>query len=497
MLNELQLGSSLIIISYFAISIVVVDAIFKNNKSIGFFYALFGLILTLIASGYNLYLANGVILPINSKDLLSAGMINFGGYTSFFDILFISGGILTLIASRKYLKIHYHEYTEYYSLIIFSITGMMLIGHANNLLVLFIGIELMSIPFYILSGYFRNKVSSVESALKYFLLGSFATGFLLYGIALIYGSTGSIDLSFISSQVAQGVQNRGLLLIGTGLIVIGLSFKSAIFPFHQWAPDVYHGAPTVVTAFMSTAGKAAALLALIIITKPIIPVFSVISDSGVVQSNTLQLIIAIMSGLTMLVGNISALVQKNVKRMLAYSSVAHAGYLLMGIVANNQLGWAGIAYYSTAYLFMQIGAFVIVAIIEKENDINLNISDYAGLSRSNPMLSALMALFMFSLAGIPPMAGFFGKYYLFTATITAGYTWLTIVAVISSIISMYFYIGLVIQMYFKDRDDSLEKVKAGAANISIIISAIAIMVFGFYPPLITNIADKCFTWFVM
>jgi NADH-quinone oxidoreductase subunit N len=496
MLNELQLGSSLIIISYFAISIVVVDAIFKKNKNVGFFYALFGLILSLIAAGYNLYTATGLIVPTNPEDLLSSGMITFGGYSSFFDILFLVAGILTMIASRKYLKLHYFEYIEFYSLIIFSITGMMLIGHANNLLVLFIGIELMSIPFYILSGYFRNQIRSVESALKYFLLGSFATGFLLYGIALIYGSTGSLDLSVISSVIA-GVQNNGLLLIGVGLVVIGLSFKIAIFPFHQWAPDVYQGAPTVVTAFMSTAGKAAALLALIIITKPLLPVFNVFGEDGVIDYNTIQVVIAIMSGLTMLVGNISALVQKNVKRMLAYSSVAHAGYLLMGIVANNQLGWAGIAFYSTAYLFMQIGSFIIVSVLEKENNENLNISDYAGLSKSNPMLAALMALFMFSLAGIPPMAGFFGKYYLFTATIKAGYTWLTIVAVISSIISMYFYIGLVIQMYFKDRTDTIEKVKAGAANISIIISAIAILVIGFYPPIITEIADKCFALFVM
>ncbi|MFC2130277.1 NADH-quinone oxidoreductase subunit N [Bacteroidota bacterium] len=493
MLSEIQLGSSLILISYFAISIVVVDALFQKNKNIGFVYALTGLIITAIASGLTLYDAPGIVLPTNTEDLLSKGMIIFGGYSAFFDILFCLGGILTILASKNYLVKEYKEYTEYYSLIIFAIAGMMLIGHANNLLVLFIGIELMSIPFYILAGFIRTNEKSVEASLKYFLLGAFSTGFLLYGIAMIYGATGSMDLTIISQQIINGIDSPVILAIGIGLIIIGLSFKVAAFPFHQWAPDVYHGSPTVVTAFMSTTGKAAALLAFIVIARALLPAALDSVEAGY-DTATLQNIIAVISAATMLIGNITALVQKNVKRMLAYSSVAHAGYLLMGIVANSQLGWSGIAFYSTAYLFMQIGAFIIVGIIEKNNT-NLNIEDYAGLSKTHPVMAALMALFMFSLAGIPPMAGFFGKYYLFAAAVKSGFTWLTIVAVIATIISMYYYISLVIQMYFKDQTEKVIETKTGLAAISLAVSGIAILLFGIFPSLLDNITNQCFKLF--
>jgi len=313
MLSEIQLGSSLILISYFAISIVVVDALFQKNKNIGFVYALTGLIITAIASGLTLYDAPGIVIPTNTEDLLSKGMIIFGGYSAFFDILFCLGGILTILASKNYLAKEYKEYTEYYSLIIFAIAGMMLIGHANNLLVLFIGIELMSIPFYILSGFIRTNEKSVEASLKYFLLGAFSTGFLLYGIAMIYGATGSMDLTIISQQIINGIDSPVILAIGIGLIIIGLSFKVAAFPFHQWAPDVYHGSPTVVTAFMSTTGKAAALLAFIVIARALLPAALDSVETGY-DTATLQNIIAVISAATMLIGNITALIQKNVKR---------------------------------------------------------------------------------------------------------------------------------------------------------------------------------------
>lgn len=491
MFSELQLGSSLILISFFAITIVVVDALFQKNKSIGFYYALFGLTLTMIASAINLYQAPSLVVPMNAENLISKGMIVFGGYSSFFDILFCLGAILTMLASRDFLKREYHEYTEFYSLLIFSVSGMMFIGHANNMLMLFVGIELMSIPFYILAGFIRTNIKSVEASLKYFLLGSFATGFLLYGIAMIYGATGSLEFAEISKSIAMGITSTTVLVIGIGLIIIGLSFKVAAFPFHQWAPDVYHGSPTIVTGFMSTAGKAAALLAFMIIARNLISE-KIISGNFSFDSHTLQNIIAGISAGTMLIGNISALVQKNVKRMLAYSSVAHAGYLLMGVVANTQLGWQGITFYSSAYLFMQIGAFIIVGLIERGQDGNLNIEDYAGLSKSHPMLAAMMAIFMLSLAGIPPMAGFFGKYYLFAAAIKSGFTWLTIVAVIATIISMYFYISLIIQMYFKERTEKELEVKTGLGLVSLLICTIGILLFGIFPSLLLDLTKQCF-----
>jgi len=492
MFSEIQLGSSLILISFFAITIVVVDALFQKNKNVGFFYALFGLVLTAVASAVNLAQAPALVVPMNTENLISKGMIVFGGYSAFFDIIFCLGAILTILASRDYLRREYQEYTEYYSLIIFSGMGMMLIGHANNLLMLFIGIELMSIPFYILAGFIRTNIKSVEASLKYFLLGAFATGFLLFGIAMIYGATGHMDFVGISASILIGqISSQIILVIGIGLIIVGLSFKVAAFPFHQWAPDVYHGSPTVVTAFMSTTGKAAALLAFIVVARHLLP-DSIISGKHVYDTHTLRNIIAGISAATMLVGNITALIQKNVKRMLAYSSVAHAGYLLMGVVANSQLGWQGITFYATAYLFMQIGAFVIVALIERGQEFNMNIEDYAGLSKSQPVLSAMMALFMLSLAGIPPMAGFFGKYYLFAAAIKSGYTWLTIVAVVATMISMYFYISLIIQMYFKDRAEPELEVNKGLAMVSLLICTIGILLFGLFPSLLLDISKQCF-----
>ncbi len=492
MVSEIQLGSSLIIIAYFAISIVLVDAFFKKNKNIGYYYALLGLVLTFVSSILNFNYSNGLFIPSNHEEFFTKGMIFFGGYTSLFDMLFSLAGILTLFSAKDYIRKNEFEYVEFYSLVIFSITGMMLIAHSNHFLVLFIGIELMSIPFYILSGYFRRKISAIEAALKYFLLGAFATGFLVYGISLIYGATGSLYISNLSTLIANNSQITLYLAIGYALVLIGLSFKSAIAPFHQWAPDVYSGAPTVVTGFMSTAGKAAALIGLIIVTKPLLPAFNVIDEFGNISTNNLQMILAVMSALTMIIGNITALIQKNVKRMLAYSSVAHAGYLMMGIVADNKLGWQGITFYAFAYLFMQIGAFVIVALIETKEDTQLNIDDYAGLSKTNPILAAMMSLFMFSLAGIPPMAGFFGKYYLFTSVIQADFTWLAIIAVIATIISMYFYIGLIIQMYFKENDNPIKKINLGNSSITLFISTLAILLFGILPSLLVDLINMSF-----
>lgn len=490
MLTEIQLGSSIIVISYFAITLPIIDALFQKNKNVGYFYALIGMILTCFASIYTLTFAPGIVKPANPQELITKGTILFGGYTAFFDALFSFAGILTMIAAKSYIKREYKNLTEFYSLVTFAVAGMMVIGHSNSLLVLFVGIELMSIPFYILAGFIRNKLRPVEAALKYFLLGAFATGFLVYGMAMIYGSTGSLNLTEITEVLTRGAFEPIYLTIGLALLIIGLSFKAAAFPFHQWAADVYDGSPTVVSAFMSAAGKAAALVSFIIIARAILPSTINLSDSF--DPRTIQSIIATISAATMIIGNITALAQKSVKRMLAYSSIAHAGYLLMGIVANSVIGWNGIAFYAAAYVFMQMGAFIIVSVFERDLDKNLNFEDYAGLSKSSPFLAGMMALFMFSLAGIPPMAGFFGKYYLFRAAIDAGFTWLTIVAVIASIVSMYYYIGLVIQMYFKEPEGETMKAPPSPANIALALTTVGTLLFGFFPSLLLDVIENCF-----
>jgi NADH-quinone oxidoreductase subunit N len=473
MVQDLLFTAPFTFLSVMAIIVMVLDALIVNSSRITFIFSA----ITLLISG---------ILGISTFGLHGIGfngMVTGGGFAAYFDILFSIGGLLTILTSRQYLQRENIEHDEFYSLVLFAVAGMMLIAHSNHLLILFIGIEVMSVSFYILSGYMRNNAKSVESSLKYFLLGAFATGFLVYGIALIYGSTGSMDYNQIALNINKNALNfPALLPIGIALIVIGLSFKAAAFPFHQWAPDVYQGAPTIVTAFMSTAGKAAAFAAFI-------PIVTVLMPAAPVK---LQMIFAVMSAATMLIGNISALAQSNIKRMLAFSSVAHAGYIMMGLVSGSQYGYGGIVFYLTAYMFMQIGSFIIVGILERNGEKYLELSDYAGLSKRHPVLAAFMAIFMLSLAGIPPFAGFFGKYFLFTAAIDAGFLWLTLVGVLSSIISVYFYIGLIVKMYFTEPEGQREDNEVGMSGLSLIITIAGVIVLGILPSGILSIASNLF-----
>ncbi len=494
MTMEIIYGMPLILIIALSVIVLLVDAFTGKNKAIAYYFTILSLIVVGISAAFTINVSPEQ-LKIDTP--ITGDSIVFGGYAAFFDIIFCVAGLLTLFASKNYMLKEYEEYKEYYSLIMFAVAGMMFIAHAKNLLMIFIGIELMSIVFYVLAGFIRTRAVAVEAALKYFLLGSFATGFLLYGIAMIYGATSTLVLPQILDSIIQGNADITYIRIGFGLILVGLAFKTAAFPFHQWAPDVYHGAPSTSTGFMSTAGKAAALIAFIIVAKAVIPTTIAIESisTGSLEitkfSETARLIIAVIAGFTMIIGNISAVVQKNVKRMLAYSSVAHAGYLLMGIVANNQDGWAGIMFYATAYTFMQLGAFIIVGIIE-DNNSRMDFDDYAGLYKSHPWYAALMAIFMFSLAGLPPFAGFPGKYMLFISVIESGYLWLTIVAVISTIISIYFYIGLVLTMYFKTSEHSLEIRDISSTKISLIISAIFIFILGILPNSLIDLAKSLF-----
>ncbi len=481
MLQDLLHTAPIPLLSILATVAIILDALKRNSAQLIFGFSILSLCMAMAAA------IGAMFLPYNVTAF--SGMVTGGGYGTYFDIIFCLGGLLTLLAARPFLQQSNTEHNEFYSITLFSVCGMMLIAHANNLLILFIGIEVMSVSFYILSGYLRTSHFSVEAALKYFLLGAFATGFLVYGMALIYGSAGSLDYNgiFMAIRGETGVRFPMLMLIGTGLLIIGLSFKSAIFPFHQWTPDVYQGAPTVVTAFMSTAGKAAAISAFV----PVLMVLTPEASNPV--ATKLGILLAVLSACTMLVGNISALVQKNIKRMLAYSSIAHAGYIMMGLAAGTARGFSGIIYYVSAYLFMQIGAFIVVSSLERGNEERYcNLNDYAGLGKKHPVLAALMAVFMFSLAGIPPFAGFFGKYYLFTAAIESGYTWLTIVGVISSAISAYFYIGLVVTMYFRESDAEERDAQPGLARISLFVAAVGTILLGVMPQYVAQIANLFF-----
>ncbi len=464
-MNMDLLGSLPLVVIWLALGAVgiAIQAFVRNNTRLVFGYYIFTLALTGILA----------MLHAGYKSTAFSGMVNVGGFANYFDVLFCAAGIMSMLAARPYLQREDNEIDEYYTLLVSAVAGMMLIAHSANLIALFVGIELMSISFYVMTGFLRSNIRSIEGALKYFLLGAFASGFLVYGMSLVYGATGSLYYNQIATAIASGDVNFPVLLaIGSVLMAVALGFKVAAFPFHQWAPDVYEGAPSVVTAFMSTAGKAAAFAAFV-------AVFSALMPAGAALTPQLQQIIAVMSAATMLIGNITALAQTNVKRMLAYSSVAHAGYLLMGIVANSQDGHNAIYFYVTSYVFMQLGAFVVVGLLERGNEEHLQINDYAGLAKREPVLAFIMSVFMFSLAGIPPMAGFFGKYLLFVSVVET-HLWLTLVAVLSSLVSAYFYLGLIVKMYFSEPEGNHQPVRSGIAGITLAITTAASIVLGLF-----------------
>lgn len=411
------------------------------------------------------------IININNNYTLFGGMLEVGGRPAFFNFIFNFGAAIVVISSISYLKKYGAYFGEYYILIQSAVLGMMVMSGSKNILVVFLGLEIMSICFYVLAGINRKKNTAVEASLKYFLLGAFATGFIVYGIALIYGSAQTISIDVIITNF-DVLSTRVLFIVGLLLFIIGFSFKIAAFPFHMWVPDVYEGSPTTVTGLMSTAGKTAAFSVLIII---LTSVFSGKSPGRFTEY------FAVISLLSMLYGSIVAISQNNVKRMLAYSSIAHAGYIIIGLAAGNGSGEAGMMFYLAAYAFMNLGAFGIIAMVEGNNDSRLNLDAYTGLNVKNPVLAGFMALFMFALAGIPPLAGFFGKYYVFVAAIDAGLTWLAIAGVLSSVISVYFYIRIVVLMYFKDPVDN-EKINVDYTGLfGICLSAFLVLLFGIIP----------------
>lgn len=467
--RELFSVAPVVLAGVLATVLMLVDALVRHSTRCVFWMSLFGLAVSAVAG----------LATLSVSGTAFSGMLIAGGTAALFDIVLATTGILTLLAARPYLQREDQEYDEFYTLLLFALAGAMILVHAAHLVTFFLGIELMSVAFYVLAGYFRRQIRSVEAALKYFLLGAFATGFLLYGIAMVYGSSGTLSYAAIHEQLQRGSALPTLLLIGIGLLLVGVGFKIAIVPFHQWVPDVYQGAPTVVTAFMSTVGKAAVVIALV-------PLFRALQPA---VEPKLQLAVAVLAAATILFGNIVAVVQSNIKRMLAYSSIAHAGYLLMGLVAQTDRGWAGMLFYAAAYLFMQLGAFIVVAMVEAHNEQRLEIGDYAGLSRRHPVLAALMAIFLFSLTGLPPFAGFFGKYYLFTAAIEAGYTWLAVVAVVGTMVSAYFYLGVLVAMYFREPHESLVPVLGGTAALTVWVSSLAVLALGLFPSTLLELLE--------
>src|SRR6188472_4095232 len=406
------------------------------------------------------------------------------GYARFWKLLLYGATGLTILISLPYLKIEGLHLGEYYAFILLALSGMMVMVSGADLLTIYLGTELMSLSLYVLAGLKRSSPRSLEASAKYFVLGAFSSGLLLYGISLLYGLSGGTRLSTIAGALGARGFDDPMLLIATILLTVGFGFKLAVVPFHMWTPDVYEGAPTSVTAFMAVASKAASFGAFL-------RVF--IEGLGGLKANW-SAIFLLLCLATLVLGNVVALVQTNIKRMLAYSSIAHAGYALIGVVAagrlENSSGIASVLLYLALYTFMTFGAFAIVAMLRKDGIEGEEIEDFTGLSKRHPVAALLMLLFMVSLAGIPPTAGFIGKFYVFMSAVEAGLSWLAALGLIFSAVSAYYYMRVVMLMYMRDPEATAAEtphlVPSPALSIVLACAVAGVIIFGLFPnPVVT------------
>lgn len=411
-------------------------------------------------------------IPISAGTAFN-GMFISDGYGMFFKYIFMLNISLTALMSIDYSAVDERHSGEYYSLVLLASIGMMLMASAGDLIVLYLGLELMSLSTYVLTGFLRHNLKSNEASLKYFLLGTFATAILLYGIAMIYGLTGTTNLKAVADYIAKnGLAANPVILLAVISVTAAFSFKIAAAPFHMWAPDAYEGAPTPITAFMSIGPKAAAFAAFGRV------LFDALGSARM-DWGTILIAIAIV---TIVVGNMLALAQTNIKRMLAYSSIAHAGYMLLGIIPGTKEGMDAMMTYMLIYAFMNMGAFAVVIALGKEE-----IKSYEGIARRHPFISAAMLVFMFSLAGIPPTAGFIGKLSLFMAVIKAGYAWLAVIAVIFSAVSAYYYLRVVVNMYMKETEEEAAIASSPSLGIAILITVLMVFIIGIMPSPFLNL----------
>ena len=431
----------------------------------------------------------GLLLAMYSETLLHGkditgfyGTVVADDFSIIFEFIYMSVAIITVFVSRHYIAENEMNFGEYYVLLLTAVSGMMFMTSGLDLLVIFIGLEIMSISSYILVGMKRKVAMANEAALKYLLLGAFSTGFLLYGISLLYGATGSTLLPTIISEIQQNGSGNPLVIVGMALVVVAMSFKIAIVPFHMWTPDVYTGAPTPVTGFLSGAAKAAGFAVFIRVLMTGIPL------EGANWENILWL----LAVLTMTVGNVMALRQNDVKRMLAYSSIAHAGYVLVAVVVGSTSAISGVIFYSCAYALMGTGAFGILT-IRDAGRIPRTFDDLAGYGKRNPTLALLMSLFVFSLVGLPLTGGFIGKFQIFSAALQEGWIWLTVIGILNSALSVYYYLRVVMFMYMREgalpEGSVVSNNTSGFAMTGLLGTALAVLYLGVFPDSILELAS--------
>jgi NADH-quinone oxidoreductase subunit N len=407
-------------------------------------------------------------------------MLVLDRYALFFHVVICYAAALVVLLSLDYLARNGAESGEYYALVLFSATGMILLAAAGDLIVVFLALELMSLSLYVLAGLFKRREAAGEASMKYFLLGVFASAFLLYGIALLYGATGSTRLDRLAAAAAARPHDP-LFLVGLGLLLVGFGFKISAVPFHMWAPDVYEGAPTSVTTFIATGSKAAMFAALIRL---------VISALHAIQPDWTVLLWALAAA-SMTLGNAVAIVQSNLKRMLAYSSIAHVGYMLVGLVAGGAAGAGAVLYYLLAYTFTSVGTFGVITLCERAGEEAVEVRDYAGLGRRHPVLAATLGLFLLSLVGIPPLAGFVGKFYLFGSAVRSGFLGLAVVAVLNSAAAAYYYLRVIVYMYMREPDGpAADYAPSFAGGLALAIALVGIVLLGVVPAPFIDLAQS-------
>ena len=407
-----------------------------------------------------------------------SGLLIIDSYATFFRALVICVGILSVLCAFQYLSREHANQGEYYALVLFSVVGQCVMSAANELIMVFIGLEISSIATYVLAGYLRDDRRNNESALKYFLLGSFATAFLLYGIAWIYGITGSTKLIEIRRVLTTGAPSAVLVGTAAALMFVGFAFKVSAAPFQIWAPDVYQGAPAPVTLFMSAGPKAAAFAVFVrVFMTALDPVYG--RWEPFVWSSALA---------TMFLGNFAALMQTNIKRLLAYSSIAHAGYIMVAIAAHNQIGIAAVMFYLAAYALMNIGAFAVVTHFSRQGERYVNVDDLAGLGWKQPVTAALFSIFLLSLIGVPLTGGFFGKFYIFKAALDAHLVWLAVLGLLNSAVGAYYYLRILVVMYMREPGDATLSVPPVSIGVKTALWATALgtLLLGIFPNVLLN-----------
>lgn len=459
-----------LVLSVFAMMVLVLDLWGGRNKTLLMFTSLVGLLMTAISA-----FAKHPIPAYSFNDSYIVDHMSL-----FFICIFTLSSALTILLSVEYNEREDIRAGEYYALILFCTVGMILLASSTDMIMIFLGIEIVSICLYVLAGIRRNDHRSNEAALKYFLLGAFATGFLLYGMTLVYGSTGSTNLFKIAEFIQNpSAQSNPLLLMGLVLLIVGLGFKIASAPFHMWAPDVYQGAPTPVTAFMAVGPKAAAFAAF----------FRIFAEAFPEMSPSWETLLSIIAVLSMFVGNLGAIMQTNIKRMLAFSSISHAGYILMAIIAKSSLGGSALLFYMLSYTFMTFGIFGIVIILGRKGEENLEIKNYSGLAYKHPIIALSMTIFLLSLGGLPPFSGFVAKFYIFSAAIQEGLLALVIIAVLNSAISFYYYLKVVVFMYMKESEAEFKISLTPMTLFVILIGVIGTINLGIFPNTIITLAS--------